>query len=704
MGFQDLEVKDHYWSEKDDILNSFYIPVLSKTKTYCRLAGFFSSTCLAVASRGVLDLIKNGGNMRLVVGAQLREADIEAITKGQEEPEKFIEEAFLEELDSFEDQSVEDHVRLLAWMVANKRLEIKVCILTDEDGVLLNEERVRGYYHMKVGIFEDEDGNQISFNGSVNESYTGWKENIEAFEVFRSWVGGENNRIKRHYRMFETYMLGLTTETRTIDIPEAVTKKLLSIAPNHYDELDLERYRKGEETQPSRKPRKLWDHQEEAIIKWKENGYRGIFAMATGTGKTFTALNAVRLASPFIVTVVLVPTRPLLKQWNEEIRDFDSEAEIVLCYGENPEWKKILPLKLARLRSTKDQQSTVDSFNRLYVVATMQTACADRFLINWKGLSEDYVQIIADEVHNIGATTYQRCMQIPSSRRLGLSATPERQWDDVGTRKTVEYFGSTVFEYDVKTAIAEGRLCHYKYYPTFAYLNGIEFKEFKDYTSEIDKLFAIIKGETNQSKIRKHQKRLERLLQNRAKIKKKARDKLRAFDEILIQNPPKPIIVFCEDSEQLEDVESRLKSRAEGYLIYTSNQNDWQRKEVLEGFKTGNSDTLLAIDCLNEGIDLPELPTCIIIASSTSTREFIQRRGRILRIGKPDKVATIHDVLVMPLVVEGDYDKEVAKKLFEQEYKRVKILIDAADNNWEVINNIRKELDNYGLGYLALSI
>ena len=193
MSLRDLELKQSYDSGEDDIVQSFYIPALSQSIIYRRLAGFFSSSALSIAARGLATFIANDGHMELVVGARLKEADINAIREGLESPEQVLEKMMLDDLQSIEDEFVRDHVLALAWMGANKKLDIKVAIPTDTYGIPLEEEKIResGMFHMKVGILIDKDGNELSFSGSVNESATAWQLNIEQVTVFRSWVDGE---------------------------------------------------------------------------------------------------------------------------------------------------------------------------------------------------------------------------------------------------------------------------------------------------------------------------------------------------------------------------------------------------------------------------------------------------------------------------------------------------------------------------------
>jgi superfamily II DNA or RNA helicase len=690
MGLRDISFKPSYDSDEDDILNDFYIPALSKSTSYQRLAGFFSSSALAIAAKGICQLIKNGGTMKLVVGAKLTKQDIEAIEKGIRSREEVLSELMMKDIDSMESEFVKDHVRALAFMIANGKLEIKVVIplATNQN----NSEELEGIYHMKVGLLSD-GTDVVSFSGSINESKMGWLHSIEEFKVFCSWMPGQETYITKDKEKFEKYWNGFAKRAIVLDVPTAVKNKLISMAPSNIDELQLEKYNKPERKQ-------LWKNQTEAIEAWVKNGYRGILAMATGSGKTLTALSAAALAEPNVATIILVPTEPILAQWTKtEIPKFDPYAQIIACSSNNPEWKSILPFRLAKLRSN-DRENVAE--NRLYVVALLNTAAGPAFLKAWEGIKPEKIQVICDEVHHIGAPFFQRCMELQSFRRLGLSATPERAWDPVGTEEITRYFGKTIYEYDLKRAIEDGRLCHYRYYPFFAFLNRQEFEEYKELSEQIS--VEIAKASTKRKEESdvsfKTSRKLERLLEERARIKKKAEDKVRVFRDAMQKIAERPLIVFCEDEEQLSEIETVLKEKGASYLVYTSRMIKWQREKALEIFRKGDTSIMLAIRCLDEGLNVPECEGCVIVASSSSEREFIQRRGRILRSLK-GKIAVLNDIIVLPAEVADQEDMAIAEALIRQELERVRQLVSASDNEWESRSIIREELSKYELQSLA---
>jgi len=699
MSFKELSLKAAYDSDEDDVLNDFYIVVLSRSKEYYRLAGFFSSTVLAVAAEGIASFISNKGKMKLIVSPILNASDIESIKKGLDTKNVVIK-SFEKEIDLIKKEILNDHLKALSWMIANNHLDIKVAIPLKNYDIPMDFDEIKksGLFHQKVGILEDFEGEQISFSGSINESANGWINNVEEFKVFRKWIKGEKKHFESDFNKINRYFGNKAKNTLIYDIPEAIKNKLIQIAPTNWDEQLLKKYYPIKRKK-SDKVLNLWPHQKEAIKSWVSNGYHGILAMATGTGKTFTALSMTTLSQNMKIILVGVPTKPLLLQWVEEISNFDPDSTIISCSGEH-NWRDVLPWKLANYR----KRNTLRTLEKFYVITTLSTGSTTPFLKQFEGINSNKIVLICDEVHHIGATTFQNFLKINAKYRVGLSATPERQWDYEGTKTIMDYFNKTVYEYGIKEAIKDGYLSHYKYYPYFAYLNKEEFEEYIKYTNDINRIIASLQNKNKDNnletlKIPYKTNKLERLLQERAKIRKKAKDKKRIFKTILKDIKKYPIIVFCEDNEQLNSVQQTLKGK--NYLKYTSNLTNSQQKEVLNIFKGGGTEILLAIRCLDEGIDVPFCQGSIILASSSSTREYVQRRGRILR-GKGDKVATLYDILTLPTTLHGHSELSVAEKLISAEMERMKILVEASDNEWESRNLIRKELSKIGLETLSL--
>jgi hypothetical protein len=322
MNLKQITLKKSYSSDYDDILNDFYIPALEASVKYFRLAGFFSSTSLAVAARGISSLIRNGGYIKLLVSPKLRKADLDVIILSKEEPNNYIEKQLLNELGKLEDEFIRDHVFALGWLLANNKLEIKVAIPIDENKRLKSyeESEITGIFHQKVGVLTDEDDNIVTFSGSINESAIGWEGNTEEFKVFRNWELSELEYVMSDINKFERFWNGQSDKVKTINIPDAVKEKLISLAPNDINEIELIK-----QNNSNKKAIVLFQHQKDAINSWISNGMKCILEMATGTGKTFAALGC--LAHLFksiesISAIITAPYHHLLQQWKNEIAKF----------------------------------------------------------------------------------------------------------------------------------------------------------------------------------------------------------------------------------------------------------------------------------------------------------------------------------------------------------------------------------------------
>lgn len=256
MGFRDLIIADEYSSDKDDALNSFYIPVLAESVNYKRIAGFFSSKSLAIAAKGIKGLIENNGEMELIAGAILNEEDILAIREGTESPEQVIARIGLHSIDNIEDLLIKNHIGALAWLIAQNRLKIKIALLYDENDLPLDVESVHksGIFHQKVGILTDKDGEMISFSGSINETASAWKYNLEEFKVFKNWIELDRARFESDYEKFQRFWSNKAAKVRVIDAPEAIKRQLIKSAPKRIDDLDL-----GWNVQNTNSDRKLYD-------------------------------------------------------------------------------------------------------------------------------------------------------------------------------------------------------------------------------------------------------------------------------------------------------------------------------------------------------------------------------------------------------------------------------------------------------------
>ena len=280
MGFQDISLKISYDSGLDDVLWDFYIPVLSYAKTYDRIAGFFSSSALALAARGIEEFILNGGTMRLVTCPQLSKKDADIIKRSVSDLDSILAENFVTDYASITSAFQRDHVQALGWMLANGKLEIKIAIIT-KNGEICTEQQIEesGIMHQKVGIMEDRDGNILSFSGSNNESASGWLGNTEEFKVFGSWMGGMPY-INEDIKKFKSFWYGGRPDVEIKDLPSAVKEDIIRISSDFdIKTFGKKYYRRGEKKQEL----KLFNYQEEAVEKWNSSNRQLLLQMATGT-------------------------------------------------------------------------------------------------------------------------------------------------------------------------------------------------------------------------------------------------------------------------------------------------------------------------------------------------------------------------------------------------------------------------------------
>ena len=645
-----------------------------------------------MAARGIIEFAKNGGKMQLITSVYFNKKDLEILKTNSETKEEIISRNFKRELIELDDLLQKDHLKAMGWMLKNNLLEIKIVNLINNEDNLIPENIINksGMFHMKVGIFND-GNNLISFSGSINESATGWLHSIEEIKIFKEWLSGQQEYVYEDLKEFDKFWNNKATKSKTFDIPFAIKNELIKIAPKNLDELNISYAKKPNISTKIVEKKELREHQKMALDAWKNNNFKGILAMATGSGKTITALFASEMAPKSTITIICAPTVPLIQQWESEIKKFDDLALVVIAGTEKSNWKELLGPKLAPYRL----ESNLDNIkNRTYVLCTNKTASNKNFVNLWEGIQPKNIQLIADEVHHLGAENLQNIFNINSSRRLALSATPERQWDEQGNKVIFNYFTKTIFEYDLQQAINDGYLAHYTYHPLFAEMNQNEFQEYYELTQEMKQEMAIHK-----QKERKIGRRLplpvflKIILEKRALIKKKTADKVNVFETWCDSFKQNQVLLFCEDTEQMNDLIEVLNHTGKKYAKYKSDMQDSQKIQSLNFFKEGRIELLLAIRCLDEGLDVPDCSACIIISSSTSVREFVQRRGRVLRATSRVKIAKIFDIIVIPPSNYSLEQEDAAQSMINSEMNRLKIMADCADNRLDVINEINHKLE-----------
>lgn len=671
MSLKDVNIKIKYDSDEDDLLNDFYIPVLSEANEYYRLSGFFNSTSLAVSACGLENFIKNNGRMKLVTSVIFSEDDLNRINEANEDPSKIIEENFINDLNNISDEFVKDHLAALGWMIANKYLEIKVAYPKD----------LFSLFHPKVGILKDSDDNFVSFSGSDNETRSGWLSNVEEFKVFASWKSGHPEIIDSDKNSFFKYWNDHANKVKVIEIPKAIKRDMIKLAPKDFDKLNFHQLPTyGGENISNKDERKLRFYQQDALDAWFDNGCRGIFELATGTGKTFTALKSLEklYKQEDIVCVIACPLIYLVEQWGRDVKKFPIFDNVYKIYGSNPNWKKDLNDFMFDLDLGIEDNG---------IIITTHNTFSNVDFRDLLSKCDKKLCLIVDEMHHVGAKKFsQGLTNLNYQYRLGLSATPSVYMNDEATDFLMEYFGGIVASFTIQDALTnidpetgEYYLCEYNYHPVRVMLNGSEMEEYNKLSNRIRIEYF---KDNNDSES------LIRLLNLRRQILKNAKDKDDKLREILNKYDDLDHLIVFTTYHQKERVlkilgEEKVSPRHE----FTSNVSARHIKEIgmserevlIDKFDKGNLKALVAIKCLDEGVDVPSADKVIIMSSSTNPMEYVQRRGRVLRKFPGKKIATIYDMVVLP----DDDGLELTKSIRDTEIKRLYDFIESAKNKLE---------------------
>lgn len=675
----DLQIEASYRSDRHQVLRSFHIPCLEQSSRYDRAAGYFTSDSLSVAASGLSRLIQREGRMRLVASPFLNEEDGQAIREGYEKRE-IIERSLVRELtrDDIPDPESE-RLGFLAWMVAEGLLDVRIALVENKRGT--------GMYHEKFGIYKDSASNLVAFTGSANETVGGLVNNFETVDVFRSWIEEDAERANSRVHDFDMLWKGDTRGLQIYDFPEAARQELLEYTPRQRplfepEEEPLSSGVEGILRLPS--DFSLRRYQISAIEKWFSSNGRGLWEMATGTGKTRTALVAMTEAwkhikpNPLYVSIVC-PFKDLVEQWGKEVKKFGISP--ILCYESQKNWFQDLGNAFASFGTEK-----------LPVVSILTNASfagnAYQEIVRQINIP---MLFIVDEVHNFGSYQLRELLPDKAQYRLGLSATPIRHRDKKGTDILLEYFGDVVFKYTLIEAIDSGYLTPYSYHPIVAYLHGEELSEYINITIQIGKLI----GTNNQEHWIDEMEEgpLKMYLFRRARILGRAQAKMVKLGEIMSElRDTTHNLVYCSDASLLGADESPIRhieavTKIIGWDLkmsvnsYTHLTPVEERARLRQMLASGELQVLTAIRCLDEGVDIPEVRRGFILASSTNPRQFIQRRGRLLRLAEGKERADLFDFLTIPPREEMDDSTfGIERRLVRREMERIVYFAKDAQN------------------------
>lgn len=707
----------------------FFSEALCNSTQFDIKLGFFSSSAINILSDGFATFLYNGGRMRMVINDVLSVEDQQAFMVGETDVMiPYYDLQNIQEIKRTLSERDKHFFECLSWLIRNERLEIKIVAPKCGDGIA----------HTKCGVFAD-GLNRVAFEGSCNFSRTALIENLESITAFCDWDGqGDICKIDDIAEDFERTFSGNDDSVLYLKADEVKA----GIATN-FEQKDLASLLKDEQTlilrrlvdnlpinvqavlnKARRKVESIIDrieiqsvpddkteiphfpfdepraYQKQAYENWKNNGQKGLFAMATGTGKTLTSLNCllnIYQKFHFYKALILVPTITLVDQWEEECERFHFR-HIIKVSSKNPNWKsEIDAIKLKEDFSISNEEPS------FVIIATYASFAREPIFQELVGFSKKTCRqmlLIADEAHNMGSgRILDRLGGVKFLRRIGLSATPERQFDDVGNRAIMDFFGCQngyTFEYSMQEAIDNGFLCRYKYYPHLVRLNDSEMTEYLRISLQLAKFYN-----SDSDSFPMSDDILKRLLLKRKRIVHKAKNKEDIFREIVMNRYSEKgnlqyTLVYVPEGAKPDDDTSDIFDVSETVanddytdsLIDTYTQivqevsktttvkkftSDVKgRSEILEKYAKGEIEVLTSMKCLDEGVDVPRSEMAIFCASTGNPRQFIQRRGRILR-KHPDKhMAIIHDLVVAPEISRGQENFNMERSLLKGELKRVR--------------------------------
>lgn len=618
---RDVPFRRRYSTGRADLIADFFRPCLNAAERYDRAVGFFSSTLYVLIGGSVAEFANRGGRMRIVCCPRLSDVDISAMREGY--AARSAGSAVIRELEAcLEDPVGEAVAGLLATLIAHGTLDLRIAFRPG----------VAGIYHDKVGIFSDRAGDQVAFDGSANESWSAWSGtgNHEAFHAFTSWA--DLDRVQDDVEYFESLWRNEEPGLEVIPFPEVAQERLEGLADPEGVEHAEQTVRGAIEAQRLAGQRgrpQLRRHQQSVLRDWAARGHRGIVEHATGSGKSITALSATAdaLAAGHGVLIV-VPSVILLDQWRAETTTFlGADAAILLAGSDHREW-----------RSGATLRNFLEPGARRIVIATLDTASTEDFARRLRGLHP--LTIVVDEVHRTGSPERRRLLDdIDADWRLGLSATWQREGDPEGTAAILGYFEHVLDPvYTLKDALDDGYLSPYRYVIHPLSLTDAEREEWSRQTAAIGRALAGADGELTES--------ARQLPIRRARIIKKAAGKPGIAAAVLQREyrDGDAWLVYCDDTAQLAQTRAAIEMTGLRCMEY-HRQVIGDEEESLSEFERSGG-IMLAIRCLDEGVDIPRIDHALVLASSTTRREFIQRRGRILRRADRKYQAEIHDLLV----------------------------------------------------------
>ena len=637
-----------------DFIAEFYDPLLSIATEYKRGVGYFSTSWISSAARGMTNLAENGGTAKWLTSPQLSESDWEAIRTGSDaRADNQLKQSLEATVDHLEQSLTQETAAAMAWLIADGIVELRFAVPTDG----------QGDFHDKWGVMTDAHGNRVAFHGSQNDSVQGQR-NYESYDIFCDWHHERDaDRVDAHERRFDRLWNSEVEGVDIYEIPDAVRADIVALRD------DAERPYELPPNHPAASEGldhgiTLRDYQQEAVDAWRTNGNQGLFEMATGTGKTYTAIGAMdgelqRSAEP-IVAVITAPMTHIARQWVESLTDFGYENPRLMWGTENPNWKADLAEIVGDVNlGFADQE---------IIITTHDTGSAEMFRDQIRSL-DCRTMIIADEVHNLGSPQRRKGLLSAFDDRLGLSATPTRYFDEEGTGVLMRYFDDVVYEYSLADAIPE-HLVPYNYYPRLVELTADELGEYREISHQIAKV---------QNAPDATEEDLTKLLIKRAQILKSAERKFEELDDLVDTIDIDHLLVYT-NYKQIDGIQGLLADRGVIQHKFTNEEDSDERQQLLSGFADGRYDALVAMKCLDEGVDVPSTKQAILMSNSKNPKQFVQRRGRVLRQHEGKDRAEIYDMIVVPSLNPNQELVESERGILRGELERFTEFAETAEN------------------------
>jgi len=688
----------------------FFTEALIESRYFDLGLGFFSSSGIRCLAYGFALFIANGGRMRVVINHILSEKDKTAIANGQTGFIDEFEERLLcnvEQLCNTLSQEDEQFFRCFSYLIFQHRIEF-VATISSKGGL----------GHDKYGVFTDELGNKVAFAGSANFSQSAMELNGESIHTFTSW--DDPKRVKELESIFNDTWEGDTPHLTHISLDKVTTYikdrfgevKLSKLIDKSIDLRDIKEIESSLPIKSKPLPTRLIEKieqkeqeprfpfpeerniQKEAYAAWEKNNKQGIFAMATGSGKTVTALNC--LLKEYRKTgvykaIIVVPTRALALQWENEVKAFNFQN--VVSTHTDKEWKSDLSRYTTKCILRSDR-----SLILITTYATFIRQHVQGFVNKTKGINE--FVFIADEAHNLGSRGPLNHLPTNIDKRIGLSATPERVYDEIGSKKLYQFFNSMppkyTYRFTMKQAIEENILCRYNYHPIFVSLTDIEMDEYTKITDQLRKFIDPYTG--------KYKEEAEMLLMKRKRVIHKAQNKklkvAKLLESLHKKQKLKYTFVFVPEGYEpdyaniddydidsadihiIDEYADMFKDLNYSYHKYITGLED--APGILKNFADGDIQVLLSMKCLDEGVDIPRAEHAIFISSTGNPRQFIQRRGRVLRKCKGKEMATIWDLIVTPPDITG-INSTLEANLFKGEVRRILNFAALAENKIDIL-------------------